>query len=131
MFKMSLIFGIVFAALGVAIGAFGAHSLKPILTPDMAQTFETAVRYQMYHALALISTGLLQQRNSIKAWRAATVLFIIGIIAFSGSLYALVGLKVTGQIGLGGLGVVTPFGGVFLIAGWASLLRGVVSLKQS
>src|SRR5690625_7003199 len=84
-----LLLGAVFAAIAVAAGAFGAHALAERVTPERLQTFETAVRYQMYHALALLACGLLGE-----AWRrsldVAAWLFTAGILIFSGSLYLLV-----------------------------------------
>ncbi|CAN5893301.1 hypothetical protein BH11MYX2_BH11MYX2_09840 [soil metagenome] len=98
-------------AIAVAAGAFGAHGLREKLEPRMLEIFETAARYQMYHALAIVLCGVLATRGSTQAgW-----LFQIGIIVFSGSLYALSlsGVKV--------LGAITPIGGLALIAGWAWL----------
>lgn len=106
------------ALLGVALGAFGAHALGDILTPERLETFETAVRYQMYHALALVALGALPKT----AWRAAPF-FLWGSVVFSGSLYLLI------ATGIGFLGAVTPIGGVLQIIGWGLL---VISLpKQS
>ena len=95
-------------------GAFGAHALRDRLTPADLATFETAARYQMYHALALLAVGLLTDRGVTRAG-AAGWLFLAGVALFSGSLYLLV---LTGQRWLG---AVTPFGGVAFIAGWVAL----------
>ena len=92
-------------ALAVAAGAFGAHGLKAILTPDMLAVFETGARYQMYHALAM---GL----AAIAGARWAPGLFLAGIIVFSGSLYLLA------LSGMTWLGAITPLGGVLFLAGW-------------
>lgn len=129
MYKTAFIAGIFFAATGVAIGAFGAHGLKPYLSPELAQTFETGVRYQMYHAFALLFTGLLYQIQPRTIMRRASGLFILGNICFSGSLYALTALKISGQVGLGGIGLITPMGGVCYILGWVLLLVGLLQKK--
>ena len=105
-------------ALGVAGGAFGAHALKARLTPEMLTVFETGVRYQLIHALALLAVGWAGTQRASPAIAAAGWLFVAGILLFSGSLYALslTGVRV--------LGAVTPFGGVAFIAGWLALAWG-------
>ncbi len=110
--------GSVFALLGVAGGAFGAHSLKAVLSPEMLAVFETGIRYQMYHALALLFVGLAEDRCRSAIVRLAGWLFVVGIALFSGSLYAL------SLSGVRWLGAVTPLGGVAFIAGWAHLAVG-------
>ena len=105
--------GCVSAAIAVALGAFGAHGLRARLVPDMLATFEIGVRYQMYHALALLAVGL-----AVPRWPSLALggwLFVAGTIVFSGSLYA---LALTGQRWLG---AVTPVGGAAFIAGWLAL----------
>jgi uncharacterized membrane protein YgdD (TMEM256/DUF423 family) len=99
--------------LAVAAGAFGAHALQGTLDAAALQTFETGVRYHMYHALALGLTALAFKERA--AARVAAVLFLTGILLFSGSLYALA------LTGVRALGMVTPFGGVAFLAGWAAL----------
>jgi uncharacterized membrane protein YgdD (TMEM256/DUF423 family) len=103
--------GAVLALLAVAFGAFGAHALKEIVTPERLQTFETGVRYQMYHALALLMMSVLPLKNYRSAW-----FLLVGTIIFSGSLYLLV------LTGIGIFGAITPIGGVLQIIGWALLL---------
>jgi uncharacterized membrane protein YgdD (TMEM256/DUF423 family) len=103
----------VLGGLAVGLGAFAAHGMKDHFDPAQMQTFETGVRYQMYHALALFGCGVLGRlgaRTGLAAW-----LFLVGIVLFSGSLYALV------WTGVKGLGAVTPFGGVAFLAGWLVL----------
>lgn len=129
MYRTALVTGIVFAALGVVLGAFGAHALKPLLTPESGQTYETAVRYQMYHAFALIGTGILFGNYPFKTLKTASTLFIIGIILFSGSLFLLTTMKMYGEAGLTGIGIFTPIGGLFLIGGWLALLIGILKKK--
>ena len=107
--------GAVFGFLGVGLGAFGAHALQARLSPDDLAVFETGVRYQMYHALALLLLAALQLRTGGAGGTLAGWAFVVGILLFSGSLYLLV---LTGQRSLG---AVTPFGGVAFLVGWASL----------
>src|ERR671923_224847 len=102
---------------GRAVCAFGAHGLRARLVPDMLATFEIGVRYQMYHALALLAVGL-----AVPRWPSLALggwLFVAGTVVFSGSLYA---LAVTGQRWLG---AVTPLGGAAFIAGWLALAWAV------
>jgi uncharacterized membrane protein YgdD (TMEM256/DUF423 family) len=110
-----LLIGALAGFVGVALGAFGAHALRARLSPEMLGVFETGVRYQMYHALAVIATGLIMARMG--GWLIVTAgwLFTAGIVLFSGSLYLLVFTGVTA------LGVITPIGGVALLLGWACL----------
>jgi len=100
----------------VAFGAFGAHALRNRLSPDMLAVFETAVRYQMYHALALFGTGLLAARMGGWLIMAAGWFFAAGIVLFSGSLYA---LAVTGVTTVG---AITPIGGLAFLIGWGCLV---------
>lgn len=107
--------GAVFAFLAVAAGAFGAHALKTILSAEMLAVFDTAVRYQMYHALALFVAGWAGDRYRLELVRAAGWLFVLGIVLFSGSLYLL------SFSGIRWLGAVTPLGGLAFLGGWALL----------
>ncbi|KAG4069237.1 hypothetical protein HA402_012090 [Bradysia odoriphaga] len=129
MHKSFLVWAAVLGALAVILGAFGAHKLKELVPPETVSTFQTGVTYQFYHVFALIATGILFAHlpGSQLVWAGRC--FIIGIILFSGSLYALTLLKATGNVGLRGIGIVTPIGGVFFIAGWISLLAGILKLK--
>jgi uncharacterized membrane protein YgdD (TMEM256/DUF423 family) len=104
------------AGLAVAAGAFGAHALRARLSAGDLATFETAARYQMYHALALLAVAWAAQQWPGALPRAAGWLFVAGTVVFAGSLYTLV---LTGQRWLG---AVTPIGGVAFLAGWACLL---------
>jgi uncharacterized membrane protein YgdD (TMEM256/DUF423 family) len=107
--------GALSALLSVAAGAFGAHALRGRLTPEYLAVFETAARYQMYHALALLAVAWAVTRwpGVLPVW--AGWLFVAGTVLFSGSLYALA------FTGVRGLGAVTPLGGVALLAGWICL----------
>lgn len=129
MHKRFLTWGALLAGLAVALGAFGAHKLKELVPPETVATFETGVRYQMYHALALLLAGVIAERLSSIWLKRAAWSFLIGILLFSGSLYLLTVLKATDSVGLGGLGLITPIGGVFFIAGWICLAAGVRSIK--
>ena len=100
-------------------GAFGAHALKAQLSPDRLQVYETAVRYHFFHALGLLGIGLTLRFVDVATVRWAAVLVIAGIVLFSGSLYALT----FGAPRL--LGIVTPVGGLALIAGWVCFAAGV------
>lgn len=119
--RATLILGALMAGLGVAIGAFGAHGLKPVLLANARlDTFELAVKYQFYHAFALLTTGILMNFYSSRAFRWASVLFLLGIMIFSGSLYVL------SLSGLSILGAITPIGGVAFIGGWVFFIAGLL-----
>ena len=118
--KITFIWAGVFGCLGVMIGAFGAHALKPALeAAGRLETFETAVKYQFYHTLALLAVGLMMNHIAGKALHYASLLFVLGILIFSGSLYILC------MTGLGILGAVTPLGGLLFIAGWIVIVVSV------
>jgi uncharacterized membrane protein YgdD (TMEM256/DUF423 family) len=108
--------GCTFGFLGVALGAFAAHALKARLSPELLATFEVGVRYQLVHALALLAVAWAHTRWPNQGVSASGWLFIIGTLLFSGSLYAL------SLSGVRGLGIVTPIGGIALLAGWLCLL---------
>jgi uncharacterized membrane protein YgdD (TMEM256/DUF423 family) len=112
-------------ALSVMLGAFAAHGLKQVLSPDNLQIFETAVRYQFYHVFALLAVGILYKEFPGKFMQWAGRLFIAGIILFSGSLYLLCYVK-HNALPLNWLGAITPFGGVAFIAGWVMLFWAVL-----
>jgi uncharacterized membrane protein YgdD (TMEM256/DUF423 family) len=115
--RITLMLGAGFGLIGVAIGAFGAHALKPILIESgRLDTFELAVRYQFYHAFALLATGILMNQLPVKFLEFASLFFTGGILFFSGSLYLLC------FTGLGALGAVTPIGGLLFVAGWICIL---------
>lgn len=127
MHKGFLIIASVFGALSVIFGAFGAHALKKIVPAETIVTFETGVRYQFYHTFALFVTAILFATIPGRWLTVAGWFFIVGIILFSGSLYILTGIKATKTVGLSGIGIITPLGGLFFIAGWLSLLIGILS----
>jgi len=116
--------GALFALSAVILGAFGAHALKDtLIAHDTVSTWETAVRYQMWHALALLLLSVMHAQHPLP--RSIGAFFIGGVLLFSGSLYPLA---------LGGprwLGPITPIGGLCLIIGWALLARSCISSKAS
>jgi len=107
--------GALMGFVGVGLGAFGAHGLRGRLSPEMLSVFETGVRYQMYHALALLAVALMMSRVEGRLVVIAGWSFTAGILIFSGSLYALALTGVTT------LGAITPIGGVAFLAGWVAL----------
>ena len=122
MFK-NLIITCFFGLSAVVLGAFGAHALKEILTSDQLLSFETAIRYQMYHVIVLLFVNTfeafsLKQKNTISS------LFFAGILFFSGSIYLIQLTSVTAK----SIWFVTPLGGVFFIIGWISMI--VVFVKK-
>lgn len=114
--------GAISAFIAVAAGAFGAHGLKSRLSSEMLSIFEVGVRYQMYHSFALIAVAWAYSRSPSSLVITSGWLFILGIILFSGSLYALslTGVKI--------LGAITPFGGLAFLAAWFCLFW--VALKK-
>jgi uncharacterized membrane protein YgdD (TMEM256/DUF423 family) len=114
--KNFLLVAAIFGFLAVAFGAFGAHGLRNRLSPDMLAVFEVGVRYQMYHAFALVAVAVaLAQFGPVRLLYIAGWAFIAGVVIFSGSLYALA------LTGTGMFGAITPIGGVALLVGWACL----------
>ena len=118
--------GALLAAIGVALGAYGAHGLRETLTragfagdtlAHRLAIFETAVRYQMFHSIALVITGLMLQHHESRAWRFAPWAFLAGIILFSGLLVVLT----FADSKWNWLGAIVPFGGASMIAGWITI----------
>jgi uncharacterized membrane protein YgdD (TMEM256/DUF423 family) len=114
----------------VLLGAFGAHALKSILTPEKLQSYETGVRYQLIHALALIALSIYSQQNQTNhlsnkgiGWSAH--FFIVGCFLFSGSIYGLALLSVVHPSWAFALGPITPIGGLCFMLGWAIWARFV------
>ncbi len=116
--------GSIMTGLGVAFGAFGAHALKASVSPQLLTTFETGVRYQMYHGLGLLALAWAIGRWPGRRLAPAAWLLLAGTIVFSGSLYLLV---VTGERWLG---AVTPLGGVALIAGWSLIAWRLLAVSD-
>jgi uncharacterized membrane protein YgdD (TMEM256/DUF423 family) len=105
----------IFGLISVLAGAAGTHALRDLLDAAALRTFETAARFQMYHALALLAVGILSMNWQTRVLAASTVLFTLGILLFSGSLYLLA------LTGIGIFGAIAPIGGICLMVGWASL----------
>jgi uncharacterized membrane protein YgdD (TMEM256/DUF423 family) len=122
--KQMLLSGAIFSMLAVMIGAFGAHALHSTLIANgRLATFETAVQYQIFHALALLFLGLFEANFPSKTNRIAALFFFFGILIFSGSLYILAIFNIPI------LGAVTPFGGVAFIIGWILVIVSIVKMK--
>ena len=112
----NLVISAILGALTVVLGAFGAHSLKEVLTPDALTSFETAVRYQMYHVLVLLLVNM-YGNFSVKTKNTISLLFVIGILFFSGSIYMITIANVPAKL----IWFITPLGGLILILGWIKL----------
>ena len=124
MAKLFILVGGSLGLLGVVLGAFGAHALKARLSESGLSSWETAVSYQMYHALVLLFVGLWLLLGGPASLRYAGMLFMLGIALFSGSIYALV-------LGAASwFGPVTPLGGVTLIAAWATLIYSSLAINN-
>ena len=115
------------AMLAIALGAFGAHGLKPLISADSLAVFQTGVTYQMYHALALLALALIPGLG-IQKVRIVFRVFVLGIFLFCGSLYILA-LKSVLPFSVSFLAPVTPIGGLLLISSWALLTYSVVKMK--
>ncbi|WP_298766755.1 DUF423 domain-containing protein [uncultured Polaribacter sp.] len=126
MISIAIIFGAIFGFLAIILGAFGAHLLKKKLTTEQLQSFETGVKYQMYHAIVLLILGFqLTSKNTIDNYIINT--FIIGVILFSFSIYGLV-ISSAKNKKLRFLGPITPIGGLFLATGWFLIIYKYVVL---
>ncbi len=128
MHKNTVILGVIFAMLAVVLGALGAHGLKSILSTEALATFEVGVRYQMYHALALIVVGLSGKLTG-KIVYTLTIFFTLGILLFSGSIY-LLSLQDIFTVNFSGIGFITPLGGACFILGWCYFLWKIITLKS-
>jgi uncharacterized membrane protein YgdD (TMEM256/DUF423 family) len=124
MARTFMIMGAVLALLGVAAGAFGAHGLRRYFADHegFGAIFETACRYQMYHALALVLIGLIAAQWPSRILNWSGWMMFAGVLVFSGSLYALV------LTGIRAFGAITPIGGTALLAGWALLIVRLIKL---
>lgn len=117
--KRFLIIACLLMATAVSLGAFGAHGLKKIITPDMLSVYQTGVQYQFYHALGLLGVAFIAHVNSTKLVNMAGNLMFTGVMIFSGSLYLLVILNIKW------LGAITPIGGVLMVISWVLLAWAV------
>lgn len=126
MIKKSIVIGSLLALTAVILGAMNAHYLKQFFTPDTTQSFDTGVRYQMYHALAILAIVGFANYLEIRQLKRIVGLFLSGILLFSGSIYLLCAFKANGIIGLTGLGILTPIGGLVLIIAWSALIYVII-----
>lgn len=126
--KKILITGTVLGILGILLGAFAAHGLKDMVSAESMTTFETGVRYQMYHALFLLIIGF-STFLSLKAKKTIWILVILGLIFFSGSIYGLATNELT-RFDFRKIALITPIGGLLLIISWAVLLINLVTYKK-
>jgi uncharacterized membrane protein YgdD (TMEM256/DUF423 family) len=122
--KIFLMITAILGALTIILGAFGAHALKEVLSSDSLKSFETAVRYQMYHVLVLLFTNTTQILTE-KTKNNISYTLLIGVLLFSGSIYAIT----VGGISAKTIWFVTPIGGLFLIVSWLILLFGFIKSK--
>lgn len=120
--RLFLLFGVINGFLAVALGAFGAHGLEGKLTIEMLDVWDKAVSYQMFHTMALLVTSLLLFKINSRSLTLAGWSFFIGILLFSGSLY------LYSTTGIKALAMITPFGGVVFLIGWA--LLGIAGMKE-
>ena len=125
--KQIAIVSVLLIALGIILGAFGAHGLKQVVSPEKVVSFEVGVRYQIYHGIALLILSL--NASKIEATLKVFLAFILGgILFFSGSIYLLALNDLFGA-DLSFLGPLTPVGGVLMIAGWGVLVRQLLKMK--
>jgi len=115
-------------ALTIAIGAFGAHGLKQLISGSSLETFETGVRYMMYHGFGILILGIVPGLSS-KTRKAVFWLFIVGILLFSGSIF-LLSLNSVLPFDAGTIGFITPVGGLLFIIGWVLLGYGIIKLSK-
>ena len=119
--KYGLTLGALLGLLAVAFGAFGAHALKEILEPETIRSYETAVRFQMYHALVLLILGFAELKFQKQRFKPIILLFFVGTILFSFSIYSLCLDDAILKTSLSWMGPVTPLGGLILIIAWGAL----------
>ena len=122
--RVLIMAGGILGLLGVVAGAMGVHALRDTLDARAFSTFETGVRFQMYHALALLAVGTLAGRWKTGFVKLSGVLFTAGVVLFSGSLYI---LAITG---IGVFGAIAPLGGLSLMAAWTSLIVGAIRQRE-
>lgn len=126
--KLILVTATLMGILGIVLGAFAAHGLKPLISESAIQTYETGVRYQMYHAIFLLFVGTSNVIN-LKLKQIIFYLTLVGIIFFSGSIYGLATNDLS-SFDFKSIGFITPIGGLLLIAAWTTLLINFLKLKK-
>ena len=122
--RVLIMAGGILGLLGVVAGAMGVHALRDVLDAKALNTFETGVRFQIYHALALLAVGSLAGRWKTGFVKLSGVLFTAGVVLFSGSLY------IFAITGIGVFGAIAPLGGLSLMAAWTSLIVGAIRQKE-
>ncbi len=127
--KIFLSYGSIFGMLAVMLGAMGAHALKNQISPEQLISYETGVKYQMYHAFALLIIALLMDKLDNKLLQYSGFFFIAGVFLFSGSVYLLSLKNILGIESWTFLGPITPLGGVCFITGWIFILLATFKLK--
>lgn len=125
-----LILGSLSAAIAVILGAFGAHGLKPLLAEQQLLSYETGVRYQLIHSLALLIIALLAKQYSIRLFHKAGLLMFIGMIVFSVSIYLLSLKDLLNMPWLRVLGPITPIGGLLMIISWIMVMVASIKIKN-
>lgn len=120
--KSSLVKGAILGCIAVIFGALGAHALKEVLLPEQLHSFETGVRYQMYHAIAILVLAVVVKNKSSKLLLATVNLFFWGVVLFSGSIYLLTIKNIIVADFLKFAGPITPIGGFILVLGWVLLI---------
>jgi len=126
--KIILITASIFGMLAIILGAFASHGLKGLISVDLLQTFETGVRYQMYHAIVLLFIGITSLFNK-KTKQLLFYLIVIGVLLFSGSIYGLATNELT-SFNFKTIGFVTPIGGLLLILSWGVMLLKFLKIKK-
>jgi len=127
--KAILLTATIFGALSIILGAFGAHALKKILTPEQLTSFETGVKYQMYHAFFLLFLGI-TRRISKKKKKTIYIITLFGVILFSGSIYLLTTKEIT-TIDISSIAFITPIGGLLFISAWLVLFFEIYKSKAN
>lgn len=130
MIKSILVKAAVFGVIAVLCGAFGAHALKEVLSPDHLASFNTGVRYQLIHAIVLLALFLLKDKYEIKQFKIAATLIFWGVILFSGSIYLLTIKNIIGVEWLKFAGPITPIGGTLIIVGWVFIIVGGIKVNK-
>ena len=126
--RNSVLLGAILIVVGIIFGAFGAHALKEVLNSDQLASFETGVRYQMYHGLALLILGFNAEKFQ-SSLKVVTIFMLVGVVFFSGSIY-LLAMQSVMDANLRFLGPVTPIGGLLLIVSWGLLIVKIITNKS-
>ena len=126
-FKTGTLMGLI----GVILGAFGTHLFKPLLTADLFSGFQTATHYQLFHVMAILLAGIMSRHYKNRKMQLAGYFFIIGVVLFSGSIYARVLLELLELGKPFALALITPVGGVFLMVGWLLMFLSIPNALQS